>query len=259
MKRALVILSMGFALMTSAHASGSTERYPTRGWRGTLDLQAFMSRDDPVAAAVDLLHEIERQGLDLDDSRHFPPALVSKPGWVVELPFGELAPTDGDRSYLAELEAVDPKSMHCSILQTTRFMSLREIVELMQLGVRLRDGVGLGAQLIIASASVTQVIASYDFVRWIGAYRPEYKLVKHLGKSLGHVGYVVVHPFGPAADYMAQDLDRAGVKVFRVQGEGYMIEPTSRAVKDAAAMWWVHKIVPELVVAPTGGRGAPSN
>jgi predicted nucleotidyltransferase len=226
--------------------------------QGTTDLWAFFEMDDTQAAARSLREHLRSCGISLSDGEPVethrgesgePDKLRSRPARELVHVFSgfEFTPEPGIEAELAErLRDLESEGRHVEavcILQLQQHWNYADIVRLLELGVRVYEPVGAAGAIVRLPSSSIREVTNLESVRWIGAYRSEYKYELPLSTSTRPTAFI--YPIdgdrpGHRADLAAMGIHVRGYDA--VIGSYFVLLDVSRFGELAEAMWWVKGI-----------------
>jgi subtilisin family serine protease len=129
------------------------------------------------------------------------------------------------------------------IVQFSRPLSIGESLQLIELGATPIEPVSDSALVYLLPESVLPVVKAFEFVRWVGAWRPEYK-IRGSGRNEGKP-LLYVRCLGPTATEYRNDLRALGFADIREpSGTSVYIVPAGLDVDPApiASLWWVREV-----------------
>lgn len=210
-------------------------------------------RRDPPAAALKIRERANSLGADL----HAAPRPISDSDFIVHTERGSFVPAAGAHD-LTDFEAgpgrVDGSGTPM-LVQLARHLSLEESLALLDRGGRYLEAMGDSTVLFLIPTHAARSVAELPFVRWAGAFRPEYKFDN---TKLGDAAQAVyVRVAGDDDPSYLEDLRSLGhADASRVQGHRFYLLPSAsrQEVGAIARLGWVLAVssvpeeIPESVV-----------
>jgi len=237
----------------------SAQRQPKSMGR-VFDLQQYYEMDDTRAAADALREHLRVNGLSLNTSEQNrlvrvldsnAPAKVGRktPNELIHVFNGsEFAPAPGLESSLASRvqQMVDEKTAEekiVCILQIQEQMTLGDVINLLELGVKVYDPIGRRGAIVRLPASVIDELRTRPYIRWIGEYKPEYKYdpVPSTSRKPG----ALIYPLGGDRPEYRADLQQLGITIRgydSIAGFYDVILDVSRFGEVASDLWWIKGI-----------------
>lgn len=217
------------------------------------DLTRFLEMDDPLEAARQLREHAERHGLSSEHEERGKPIQWRAP--LIHVFSGyEFRPPEGiEEALLLQVERLMADSLGehkvVCIVQFRPWMTIDDVIEVLETGTRSYDRVGRNAYIARMPASSVTILGSAEYVRWIGEYKPEYKYDPDAlpGRRIeAHI-----YPLGGGRDAYRTDLADQGIVIKDYSGaEVYSVDlDADRFGEVAEKFWWVRGIqrCPEVV------------
>jgi subtilisin family serine protease len=180
------------------------------GARERVDLRDLLREAEPAEAAELLRDYAREKGIPLDER----PPMPDDPEWSVVLSAVTLNPAAGIEPSLQDrLQALQGGEGEVPlILQFKQRPSLGEMIELYELGLK-----GLAyershyARIVLAPAASLPALLEKPYLRWVGAYKPEYKVSPKRSGNGRRTAFI--YPIDKARDQYQADLARMGIEV----------------------------------------------
>lgn len=256
-KRVWHIAVVIWGITAVAGVGSGEELHSSPGQAALLFLKTVPEYDraDPREAASLLREAARDKGIDLD---HVPPlarGLRTKGGaespFVISVPASTMEPDEADDAFVRGLNI--NKSLYqgpiVAVFQYTRGLSVNEVAEILEGGVRI-VGRGVGNfYYVLGDASALSVLGAAAYTRWLGAYTVDMKCD---AESLPNaVSQFLVTVFVDGEDSQRRELAGLGVEVLRF-AEGiklYRIRASGAKALQVSGLWWVRSV--EAVYAPS--------
>ena len=226
----------------------NTPRYspPQNGNGGRIDIQQYYLIDDPKEAARILLEESKLAQVDIDQR------------WggtarnEIRLGSGSMVPNTKDKRFFElaakRVAASDGEQETICVIKCNRVLTIREIAEMMNQGIRIYRGAPFDALFARVPASAAQYLREFDAVDWVGEFTPEMKY--DTNATFSPDGACQVLSLVGDAAQCRRDLERLGGKVVGTGGTGemhyryftYVVTIPKDRVPEVASLWWVQEI-----------------
>ena len=180
--------------------------------------------------------------------------------FVIPLPFGDILPWEVGELFLMKLKDIEAEgygnSLMICIVQTIDEMPYREFVERFE----WEEGEfeyydTLSPRSFLLSLPVSSVLRLLEdrSVRWIGEYRPDYKIVPGPRNAA-----VFISSFDGDRNEFRRDLEEIGVEVedYNEKTGEYLIRTDYDCYLDLADLWWVESVSSEPRRVAAGPAGA---
>ncbi|MBI2198558.1 MAG: S8 family serine peptidase [Candidatus Rokubacteria bacterium] len=148
-----------------------------------------------------------------------------------------------------------PGGLFPHLVQFARPLSIDEALSLLELGARPFDFLDNQTSIYLLESHVAAVVGAFPFVRWVGAWRPEYKHPPSLPALLGEgTTSVYVRPLGPPEPEYLGDLTALGFNASLIGTAGLYHVPgvDKTSIARSSELWWVRSITPVPVETPLG-------
>lgn len=203
------------------------------------NIHKFYKMEDPKQAAVLLLEDAQKHGIDIDAI----PLREFEPG-PIRAPFAKIVPKEGDRSFIemvsrSENKTEIPEEMVC-IIQFSRSYSVKEIAGVLSLGVRLLSPVFTCGRIAKIPTNQLETVQDLPFVRWLGPYLPSYKYDQN--RIYDYSWYFSVTAFIEDDVVIRKDLSAIDVEITTRRGRYTTIMLREEQLSTLANIWWVEKI-----------------
>lgn len=179
--------------------------------------------------------------------------------FVIPLPFGDILPWEVGELFLMKLKDIEAdgygNSLMICIVQTQDEMPYREFVDRFEWDedeFEYYDTLSPRSFLLSLPVSSVLRLLGDRSVRWIGEYRPDYKLVPGPRNAA-----VFVSSFDGDRMEFRRDLEELGVEVedYDEKTGEYLIRTDYDCYLDLADLWWVESVSSEPRRVATGPAG----
>ena len=264
--QATAAVAAGAAKAKPQPVQESTRVQTTVGAQGgpaerTWDIRPYLAMEDTQQAAAELRAYAQGRGLSLE-ARKPPRALPA--GKIDSLPQEGIvvfngttlpAQTGVEESLAARADQLAAESRGqetiVAILQVREDLRLKDVIELLELGVKFHEPLGHAAAIVRLPAAAVPILAGKAYIRWIGEYKPIYKY-RPEGTNSGKGGALVQSLGGDRPAYRA-DLARLGIPVRgydATSGSYDVLLEEGRFGEVAAELWWVRGLTKEPEETP---------
>jgi hypothetical protein len=201
--------------------------------------RCYYKMNDPRKAAVLMLRDARQKGIDIDAI----PSSEFRTG-PIRIPYGKINPDENDRSFVETVTANDTASISTEfamcIIQFERRCSLRELADILSLGISIYCGLPPNAEIAKVPIRQLSTLTELPYIKWVGPYKPSYK---HRPGAIydPDVSFDIVS-FIEDGTIMTSDLNAIGVDVKSHYGYNITVRMMPDKVAEVAQLWWVKKI-----------------
>jgi hypothetical protein len=199
-----------------------------------VDVFEYYRRDDLSEASAQLLIDAQAVGLDIERKG---PEFEGVPSEKVKTPVAEIP---GDSLSLPRSDEMDSERTFVLVIQPTRRLSISEHSELMSLGIRAYQGSG-STIIAVAQGSTIPDLRSKPYIRWIGLYKPEYKIVDVPYEKRVGLGFIEPLDRAPNDDERS-DLEGMGIEVVDVLDRHFFVDLRPGDAARVSMLPWVRGV-----------------